>query len=60
MNRDNEHVQNVSQVSDAARTQKMLILFWNLKVYYCIYKSLPLVPILSQMNSIHTLIPYFC
>jgi hypothetical protein len=34
-------------------------LSWDLKVHYHFHNSPPMVPILSQMKSIHTLIHYF-
>jgi len=34
-------------------------LLWNLKIHYHIQESLPLDPILSQKNPVHTLTPYF-
>jgi hypothetical protein len=40
-------------------SQETPCLLWNLEVHYCVHNSLPLVHILSQMNSVSNLTPYF-
>jgi hypothetical protein len=35
--------------------QELLRLLRNTKVHYCVHKSLPAAPVLSQINPVHTL-----
>jgi len=39
--------------------QEISHLLWSQKVYYCVYKSLPLVPVLSQKDQVHIFPTYF-
>jgi hypothetical protein len=46
------------EANSHSASQEISCLSWNLKVHYRVHKILALAPILSQMNSIHTLISY--
>ena len=40
-------------------SQEIPCILWNLKAHYCVYKGLPPVPILSQLNLVHTTTSHF-
>jgi hypothetical protein len=48
-----------SEDATSAATQGIPSILWNPKVHFCVHKSLPLVPILNQINSVHTTSFYF-
>jgi hypothetical protein len=44
---------------NCAATQDIPSILWNPKVYYCVQKSHPPVPILSQIGPGHTTLYYY-
>jgi hypothetical protein len=47
------------EADNHSASQEIPSLLWNQNVYYRVHRKLSLVPILIQMNPVHTLHPLF-
>jgi hypothetical protein len=50
---------NLREANTAAASQEFLRTLWNTNIYYPLHNSPPVVPILSQTNSIYNFPNYF-
>jgi hypothetical protein len=56
---NNNEILRVKGMYNCIYANEIPCLSWNPKVHYHAHKSLPLVPRMSHMDSVHTLTPYF-